>query len=70
MNPDPPQTIEIDLNQDTIALFGVVYALDLFRGIGFGGLPIGTRIEIVKRKDGVVTLKTLTPAALPTQGGA
>lgn len=52
--------IDADPDGKTIKVFGITYAIDLFKELGMG--PIGSRFEIVERADGVVTLATL-PAA-------
>lgn len=40
-----------------LTLYGVKYAIELFEHLGVG--PIGSRIEIVSREDGAVTVKRL-----------
>ncbi len=41
-------------------IFGVRYAVDLFRGLGVG--PIGATFKVIAREDGVITLQTVAPA--------
>jgi hypothetical protein len=53
-----PDEFAIDLDGDTILLFGTRYSLSLFRTLGLA--RIGRRFEIVARdKDGVLTLRDL-----------
>lgn len=51
------QEITIDLNNDTVRLFGVTYSLDLFRTLALG--PIGSAFRIKQREDEVVILEAL-----------
>jgi hypothetical protein len=45
---------------DTFEIFGIRYAVDLFRELALG--PIGGVFRIVARTDGVVTLETIPPS--------
>ena len=49
--------IEFSHDRQTITIFGVHYAIELFRHLGVGS--IGSRFEIVAREDGAVTLTQL-----------
>lgn len=40
-----------------LTIYGIRYAIELFEHLGIA--PIGSRIEIVSREDGVVTLRKL-----------
>jgi hypothetical protein len=54
--------IEIDPALGIFTIAGINYAYDFFAGLGVGQL--GTVFEVVARKDGTVTLKTISvPAA-------
>ena len=50
-------SIEIDRYADAITIGGCRYAIELFRQ--FALAPIGSRLEIVARDDGVVTFREL-----------
>lgn len=49
--------IGIDYSGRIIEIYGIRYALDLFKHIGMAA--IGSRFEIIDRGDGVVTLQSL-----------
>ncbi len=46
---------------ETLVVEGAHYAYDLFRGLGLNGLAVGTVVEIMKRQDGLVWLRTVKP---------
>jgi hypothetical protein len=54
--------IELDLAAETITLFGVKYALEIFRALGFA--PLGTVLEVIERERGTVTVKRYAPDAV------
>ncbi len=49
-----PITVTVDIDADTITVFGIRYSLALFRLLGFA--PLGTTFRILDRPDGTVTL--------------
>ena len=53
--------IIIDRDKEIVTIYGIRYAMDLFRAIGCDGLPIGACLKIVTREDGVVTLERVYP---------
>ena len=48
-----------DEARDVLTIEGIRYSGELFRGIGLE-TPVGAWIQIVKREDGVVTLRMRT----------
>lgn len=52
-------SISYDSESDTVTLFGVRYAANLFRVTGFA--PAGRWLRIVKRENGYVTVFQTTP---------
>lgn len=50
--------IQYDADTDVVTIEGIRYAGVLFRGMG-GQFGIGTIVQIVARKDGVVTMTRL-----------
>lgn len=48
---------QYDVTTDTVIIFGVRYAVGLFRTLAFG--PIGSAFRIVGRDDGTVMLQSL-----------
>ncbi len=51
-----------DPDSETLNIEGAAYATDLFKALGFSGLAVGSRLEIVKRQDGAVWLRSLPSA--------
>lgn len=49
--------LKIDLDHERISIYGVDYALPLFRSLAF--LPVGAVLQIIDRKDGSITVKNL-----------
>lgn len=49
--------VKVDEHRRTITIFGIEYADEIFRYLGLG--PIGSVLRIIKREDGIVTLKRL-----------
>jgi hypothetical protein len=47
----------VRVDGDVVTIYGVRYSLALFSTLGFG--PIGSRVELVARDDGVLTLRSL-----------
>lgn len=48
---------QYDVTTDTVVIFGVRYAVELFKTLAFG--PLGSTFRIVARNDGTVTLQSL-----------
>lgn len=48
-----------DFQTDTFTIDGIRYSASFFRGLGKYGLKEGTKVEIVKREDGSITLKEI-----------
>jgi hypothetical protein len=44
-----------DPTADTITIYGVKYAMELFKHLGIG--PVGRWLRVIKREDGVITLE-------------
>lgn len=55
--------VTYDEQKQCFEIFGVRYAVDLFRGLGIA--PVGTVFRIAAREDGIVTLQTV--AAPPSK---
>jgi hypothetical protein len=49
--------VSYDDQAQCFEIFGVRYAVDLFRNLGIG--PVGATFRIMAREDGVVTLQTV-----------
>lgn len=58
---NPTSNLQVSEDGEIVTIFGVRYAIELFRHLAIG--PIGSRIEIVSREDGIVTLKRLPDEA-------
>jgi hypothetical protein len=54
--------IQIDDAADVITIYGIRYSGELFRGLGFDLRP-DQSFQIVKREDGVITIKVTRESA-------
>lgn len=52
-----PATVSLSEDGKIVTIFGIRYDMELFRHLAVG--PIGSRVEIIGRDDGVVSLKHL-----------
>ncbi len=50
---------EVIADEETITIYGVVYARHVFRTLGLG--PIGSLLRLEKREDGVITIHVYSP---------
>lgn len=52
--------VEYDWYTDVITIEGMRYSGDLFREFG-GGLAVGEYFQLIERKDGLITIRRLSP---------
>jgi hypothetical protein len=57
MTEKPASDVQIDPEGKIITIFGIRYAMDLFKHMGLG--PLNQPFELVNRADGVVTVRHL-----------
>jgi len=48
---------DYDKHNDVLTIEGMKYAGELFRAWADGGLSLGTRLRLIARKDGCITLE-------------
>ncbi len=54
--------VQIDGRGEFVTIYGIRYAMSLFKEFGSG--PLGSSFRIIRRGDGVVDLQSLAPGSI------